>query len=481
MRKGIDFRYWCLMAGVVAFTSGSAQDQPEGFFVSPAGLSSNDGTFDSPWDLLSAVDGTHSIPAGETLYLLDGDYPKNSSNPANVYDVVLDGVTITPLNSTYQNPYPAKIAAGIHLGDDADGNTLRNLFCYNPTPKPFSEPTEGGSPWPGFPDPAPTGWEFWQGGGTISSGKNSGNVILNCVATGGAGGFSSFKSRRIRYEGCIAFLVGWRAVDRRHGHPYYLQNPSNAAADRNRFRASIGSVTEYRVPSKTGRIAFNFFSTTAHQQNWEISESYAKGSGIFQSQNLFARNAVYRDIVFEAAAVGLAPGAQGGDNITFGRPTSADEGISITNLLALNGRKVADNANLKGLTQTNIRQVRTRREWYVKEMDGPPAFEGLESGTFIDAMANPIPDEAFVWRMPSDSKVCHAYIVDFSGDGKVSVDLSAVAAAGDAYCAYHYRSADIASSTGSLPEGVKITLSVVDFNVQLGSLDTSDAYVIRFQ
>ncbi|MHC4693001.1 MAG: hypothetical protein ACYS67_09675 [Planctomycetota bacterium] len=44
------------------------------WYVSPDGKATNPGTQDKPWDIVTALDGTQKIAAGDTIYLL-GSYP----------------------------------------------------------------------------------------------------------------------------------------------------------------------------------------------------------------------------------------------------------------------------------------------------------------------------------------------------------------------------------------------------------------------
>ncbi|MDA0813057.1 MAG: hypothetical protein O3C21_11815 [Verrucomicrobia bacterium] len=453
-----------------------------GYFMSPAGLATNHGTIESPWDIKSALE-TQEIPAGATLYALPGVYPRNAGVGANVYAIKHCGIVIKPFESHFDDPYTVVVEAGIQFAAGSNDNVIENIMVTNPTKLPFAEPTAAGSPYPGHPAPEPGGWGYWAAGGTFTSATNSGNSFRYCVASGGAGGFSAFQSRSLTIEGCIAFGVGWEAVDRRHGHCYYLQNPSNAPGDRNFFTSNIGSTSQDRLPNADGRLAFCFFSTKPNMQNWAVTKSYAKGSILCQSERAIAQNMLYSDIVGEAARIGTAQGANGGDNAAWGRPSRADTGITLRDILYVNGRKVADNCNITDLTQSNIRQVKTRAAWYVTQMDQPDAFSFTESGTHLDAVAGKVRDEYRVHVMPNDPKQAHVYIVDFDNDGKVDVDLATHGFAGttDSFASFHYKTPGKVASTGDLIGGTVIAFTIVETNPVTSLLDSTEAYIVRLK
>ncbi|MCB1094654.1 MAG: hypothetical protein KDN22_03650 [Verrucomicrobiae bacterium] len=470
--------YGAILAGPPVVKAEEASD----YFISPSGLASNLGTRESPWDIKSAFE-TQTIPAGATLYALPGVYPENSGTSANFYSINHTGIVIKPHESRYDDPYTVEVRAGIQFAAGSNDNVIESFVVTNPSALPLAEPTSAGSPYPGHPASAPKGWDFWAAGGTFTSATNKGNSFRYCVASGGAGGFSAFQSRSLTIEGCIAFDTGWDAVDRRHGHCYYLQNPSNAPTDRNFFTCNIGSTSQDRLPDADGRLVFNFFTTTPNLQNWSVTNSYAKGSILCQSEKALAQNMLYSDVIGEAARIGTAPGANGGDNASWGRPSSADKNITLRDILYVNGRKVADNCNITGLSQTNIRQAKTRAAWYVTQMDQPDAFPVVEFGTHLDAVSEQVGDEYRLHVMPNDPKQAHVYIVDFDNDGKVDVDLATHGFAGtsDTYASFHYKNPGNVISTGELIGGTVIALTIVESNPVTSLLDSTEAYIVRLK
>lgn len=475
--------------GNTVISSRSVEVVAAGYYASPTGLPGNPGTFESPWDIQSALE-TQTIPAGETLYLKPGTYfarPASGANSlasvdypgqtVNAYEVNHSDITIRPYGVTCDDPYPVTLQFGLIV--KGDNTTIEGFRATNPTTFPLPQPAPAGSPYPGFPAAAPAGWAYWESGGhfkTDGAAPTTGITFRNNVVSGGSGGFSSFQCTALTLEGNIAFNVGWIAVDRRHGHPFYLQNPSNLLADLNTYRNNIASTSNRRDNSLSGSFAMHFYATTPDEQNWLVVDSYVKGSAIYQSDTGIAQNATYSNILGEAAAIGTSAGANGGDNMSWGRAANADDLLTLEDITYVNGRKVADNEIWTNLTQSNIRQVKTRADWYVTEMDQPPGFALTEVGTHVEA---PIPDE-YQFNV-IDLKLAHAYIADFDDDGEVTIDLATggFATVADEYCVYHYANPTVPVVSGSLSGGTTITLQIAETNSATGLLDSTDAYIIR--
>ena len=464
---------------------------PVGYFFSPTGLSTNTGSYSSPWDIKSALDGTQTIPIGETLWALPGTYPPRAATgpdsiasttypgqTENKYEINLTGVTIRAYGATAVAPYPAIFQFGLSVVDGADDNTLHGLWTESTTAFPLTEPTIAGSPYPGNPAAAPAGWAYWASSGGIGIGVNSGTTLRDCVVQGAAGGVSAFQATDLTLEGVTATNRGWVATDRDHGHPLYLGNPSNAVADRNTLVRCIASTSEVRVASTTERVALHYYRESVNEQNWDILKTWAKGTAKFQSLNFVLQNMICEALIVEAARVGTAPGTNGGDNCSWGRPSQLDDDVTLTNITTVNARKVADNDIITNLTQTNIRSIKTRSAWYPTQMDQPPAFGLTEVGTFVNA---PTTDESYVWPMAFDASIAHAYILDLDDDGSVSVDLTGFATTADSYAAYHYRDPKTIVQSGSLAGGLTITLNITETNSETALLDSTDAWIIRLQ
>ena len=460
--------------------AGGGGSTPTGLFVSPTGTSGGAGTFADPWDLKSAVDGTQSLTAGDVINLLPGIYTADSAD-LSLFTIRNNGIEVRAYQPTCAAPYPARIDGGMRIDDGYTGVTLRDLYCYNTEAVPGGEPTNPGSP---VPVPTPAGWENWSNGGTISAGTGSGHRIYNCLAIDGGGGFSFFKALNLVLEGCISYNVGWTGTDRNHGHPAYLQNISSLSADKCQMISCILSTDNQRDPAAMGHVAQHCFATTINQQNWDLLRSAIKGGGLFNSQTQIAQLVNVDDIIVEGVAVGTSASVPG-NGYSIGRSTSADDNITVNDLLCINARKFIDNPVLwdgtglrspvPTLTQTNIRQVRTDAGWYLNQMDGPGsphASPVLETGTHTDVSGGGGTDEYRVHVLANNSNRAHVYIVDFDLDGQVTVDLSAFASIGERVCIYHYQDFDTAVFDAVLTS-TTVTLDIVDNSGN----DASDAFV----
>jgi hypothetical protein len=145
------------------------------------------------------------------------------------------------------------------------------------------------------------------------------------------------------------------------------------------------------------------------------------------------------------------------DNVTFGLPASADDDFTLTNLTVINARKLADTDIITNLTQTNIRQIKTRALFTRTAMDAG------ETGTFVNAYTTPTADEVYIWPL-DDTAVLHVHILDLDLDGTVAVDLAGYATSVQSYLLFHYLDPRTVLASGSLSSSLILNLTVRETN-----------------
>ena len=448
-----------------------------GLFVSPTGLSTNDGTLASPWDLRSALDGTQTIPSGETIRMLAGTY----SDPVDVVDdpgippVLLPGngllkkwdmnvsnVTLRPHDDpTCASPYPVLVNGGIVVnGADV---VVRDIRFENLDPVPGGEPTPPGSDPSGSID----GFSSWGHVGIALVGDRG--QVINCVTNGGAGAYSGFQSEQAVWYGNMGQDYGWTGTDREHGHGFYIQNPNPAIAID--FRHNM-ITTGVKGRTGRGQNAGNFFETGDSVTNLTIEENAFKGPVLVQSHNFGVDNVRFNDNIMISI---LVTGSTSTDNegYRWGRSVNNDGAITITDNTILNGRKRLETlAPWASITTSNFRIFKTNAVWYSQAL----ALPAPETGTWIDlTVSGPTTDEFVLWPNAHNPNRAHVVILDLSLDGSVDVDFGGWASTGDRLCIFHYRNffpptitTDIASWNG-LP----VTISLVE-----SADDRGDCFVV---
>ncbi len=224
----------CLcVCALVLFTFGvlASSATATTWYVSPSGSSSNSGTQSSPWDIASALVGeSNQIVAGDTIYLMDGEYDYWSSG----YNTEINGNLWVQLMGTASQritvcPAPGahpRINGGIWVGHKENygqGDVLypsnytdfRDIeFCVNAWVGDVVSQDTG--PWPSdIPSPF----------GGVGLKVGTGNRIINCDVHAASEAFTTeIEDVGSSVYGCFAYGCGWTAPDRGHGHCFYTQN-----------------------------------------------------------------------------------------------------------------------------------------------------------------------------------------------------------------------------------------------------------------
>ena len=417
-------------------------DPPAGYYASVGGLPQNDGSFENPWDLRSALDGTQTIPVDETLWVIDGIYddpqPGDSGlNVARTYDVDISDVTVRPLTApNCLVPQPVLIRGGFLIKTGNQNVTIRDFVFENPDPLEsigLSEPTDAGSPYPGFPAPAPNGWDDWGASG-VSIEDGEGHEVINCRTYQGKGAFSTFSSQGALWYGCIAHSYGWEATDRNHGHAHYTRNLAPQPAARANIRHNLlGADTR----TKKGHYTLHNYATNPNVENLGIEENACKGPITIRSENADVLDIIFRGNVAEEIWPQTAPGV-GGAEFNFGDAQTNDLMVFEDNSF-INGMIRFLNNGWTNVTESNTNTYKVDAEWYRDAMRGPPADAELEPGNFVDYSDDSGVDQFRLWVNEFAANRAHLAIMDFDRSGMVEVDFAGFAEQDERVCVYHYK------------------------------------------
>ena len=220
----------------------------EGFYVSPTGSATGDGTQARPWSLEAAVNGTHRarLSGGGTVWIMPGMYRK-SPNPEGLgFRCTVSGTATSPLVLRAVPGSRAIIDGGFsffganHCWLMGVEVTVTDLVMGKP---PFGL---SGS----WPEGAPNGG--------VSFYTSNGCKVINCLIYRNRQGVNLWtEAVDAEAYGNVIYDNGWIGSDRAHGHGLYAQNP----------------------PGRRKWISDNILTHTAYSYGWRDGRYMLHGYG----------------------------------------------------------------------------------------------------------------------------------------------------------------------------------------------------------
>ncbi len=182
--------------------------------VSPKGLPAARGSPDAPWDIASALDGTHQVQPNDTVWIHGGYYKFPAQVGGYGYLVKLAGREGAPIQVRPWQKERVTIDGGLNLQPPSTHLWIWDLEIRVSEPRP-------GVPVP--PDPTYKNVNRPWGGLNVYTGANC--KFINLIIHDNSQGVSWWSgSRDSEMHGCILYDNGWAGTDRGHGHAIYTQN-----------------------------------------------------------------------------------------------------------------------------------------------------------------------------------------------------------------------------------------------------------------
>ena len=176
-----------------------------GWYASPTGTSSGNGSSSAPWDLATALRGGNGkVQPGDTVWLRGGTYPGNIHS-------YLTGTAAAPI---VVRQYPGERAI-----IDGGGSTAGDNFVAAGDYSIFwgFEVTNNN------PSRCCSTSSFFRGDGVVAFASHVKFINLT-VHDAGSGIYVWSKFTDVEIVGCVVYNNGWQGSDRGHGHAMYVKS-----------------------------------------------------------------------------------------------------------------------------------------------------------------------------------------------------------------------------------------------------------------
>jgi hypothetical protein len=361
-----------------------------GWYVSPTGSKSGDGSEGKPWDLATALAGPSSIKPGDTIWLRGGTYTGSFTFALNGADTKPIIVSSYPGEWAVLDAGPSANTISVEVGGSYVVLRDFEIMCSNTARTTTTAGSFAGT-----------------SGGLDFNAPNSKLIDVVIHDTSGNGFWTPAPGSEV--YGLIAYNNGWDGPDRSHGHGLYIQN-----------KDAPKTISE--------SIVFDNFSYGFHAytESGSLVGIHFVGNVFFQSGAGSATSGLNPDMLVG----GLTPAddilvqenmgfrTPGSMNVQFGYG-STDLGITLTDNYFAGG--------VEFMTWTTIAMTGNT---IIGTLTGVDASK--YPGNTVSATA-PTANKIFVRKNAYEAGRGNVIVYNWAGSDSVDVDLSSVLTAGANY------------------------------------------------
>ena len=454
-----------------------------GYYASPGGSSSADGSYTRPWTLATALGGGNGrVQPGDTVWLRGGTY-------RGAFTSTLTGRSGAPI---VVRQYPGERA--IIDGAGNSGSTFRvhgaySTFwgfevTYSDPQRSFPADTRHARP------------------NIVVNNANHTRFINLVIHDGGVAFYNYASAYDVEIVGCIIYNNGWQGSDRGHGHALYLKSDVGPVIARDNVMfnqygygvhvytsAGDGNLTNIRLE---GNVAFN---------NGTLSTN-STSSNVLIGGEVAARSIVLRDNMTY-----FSPGVSG-SNMKIGYSTIRNSDVVFERNYAVGGSTVLETrywSSARVASNTLVGPSRVvdvvssgGQQWSSNMHHRDPntsswrhsstsyTFSGWRSATGLGstdqgASSTPSGTRVVVRRNPYEAGRANITVYNWARQGSVSADLSGILAVGDRYTVYNVQDLSRPVSSGTYGGGsISVPLSSVTATRAIGGTSTAPSTGVEF-
>lgn len=374
-----------------------------GFFASPSGSSTADGSIDHPWDLATALaNASGRVQPGDTIWLRDGTYRGN-------FRSMLSGTASQPI---VVRQFPGERA----IIDGATGNSTASTWYVGGQYSVF---------W---------GFELTNSltARVLSSTERRVNVVANyashtkyidlVVHDGGVAFYNESPYLDVEIVGCIIYNEGWQGPDRGHGHAIYLRSNTGpvTARDNVMFNQFGYGVHVFTNPGEgqlnnihlDGNVSFN---------NGTLSNNSSASNILFGGDDYSTGGVLQDNLTYES------PGVPG-PNIEVGYGATVNGTVQLSNNYIAAGGTVLNVGYWTSLTASGNQLIGTAQ---ILQINDPSISAAAFSGQTQSAL--PTATKVVVRANPYERGRANIVVYNWGQQSSVSVDLTDIIPAGAQY------------------------------------------------
>ena len=373
-----------------------------GFFVSPSGSSSADGSIAHPLDLPSVLaNSSGRIQAGDTVWLRGGTYRGN-------FRSFLSGTATKPI---VVRQYPGERA----IIDGGSGSATASTWYVGGQYSTF---------W-GFelinsnPDRVlPTQPRV----DVIANYANHTKYIDLVVHDGGVGFYNESPYYDVEVVGCIFYNIGYQGADRGHGHAIYLRSNTGpvTARDNVMFNQYGYGVHVFTNPGEgqldnihlIGNVAFN---------NGTLSSNSVASNILFGGDDYATGGVLQDNLTYSSPGVG-------GSNMQVGYGATQNGTVQISQNYVVSGGTVLNMGYWSSVTASSNELIGTGQ---ILQLNDPALSASMFAGQMQSSF--PITTKVVVRANPYETGRANIVVYNWGQQSSVSVDLSGIVPSGARY------------------------------------------------